>query len=329
LDVSDAASEADAQETSPPPAFGTPVPLVTAEDGPMGIVLAPGKIFWTVSGSAVVRAASRTADGGAGVASTFTALATPTPAATDLVGDDAGHLYALVGPLYAQNGCQTVQVVSALAPGGTSFCEAISSQPVVRVAVDSVNVYLSAYAVVGTTNAPTIVYIPKPGTNEPPSMWASYANESSRVEAMASDGGTLYFAVTNRIYAQPIAGGSAVLFAKATADVNDLGVDGQQVYWLTADGGVYAASKATPGDGGSATPIPLATGQGGPIRLALDTANIYWTNEGDGTIGAAGKQGQFYEQIAHDQGAPYGIAVDQSGVYWTATNDGTIMMAPL
>jgi hypothetical protein len=307
--------------------FGTPVTLVTGESGPMGIAVMPGKIFWTLNSGPTVRTASRTADGGASSASTFNTFLAPSPPATDLVADFA-NLYALTGPLFnASGGCQTVQVVSTLG-GGMSFCEAISSSAVVRVAIDSANVYLSGSSVAGGSPKPAIVYIGKPGINEGPAQWSTYGNVNTPVLAMASDGGTLYYALTNRIFAQPITGGSPVPFAVASANISDLAVDGKQLYWLTTDGGVYAASKALP-DGGMATPMLLAMGQSGPIRMALDSSNVYWTNQGDGTVCAAGKEGQFYEQVANNLQSPYGIAVDKTNVYWSDSVGGTIMTAAI
>ena len=323
-DAADGGREADAAG----PVFGPPVAVVSGENDPTGLTVTPGAIFWALKTRSVVRSAPRGTDGGASAAaSDFASFINPSPGATDLVGDST-NLYALVGPLFNANGCQTVQVTSSVTPGGMGFCEAISSSAVVRVAIDSANVYLSGSIIVGPSPAPAIVYTAKPGIGVTPPGWSNFGSLASAPEAMASDGATLYYSLGSQIFGQPTVSGSAFLFARSSTSVTDLAVDGNQVYWITAGGGVYAASKTLPGDGGTASPVPLASGQNGPMRLAQDSANVYWTNQGDGSIAMAGKDGQGSTQVAMDQAMPYGIAVDRLGVYWSNTGDGSIMMAP-
>jgi hypothetical protein len=80
---------------------------------------------------------------------------------------------------------------------------------------------------------------------------------------------------------------------------------------------------------GGGSPEVLASGQGRPNCIAVDDANVYWTNLGGGTITKIPIEGGTPMTLASGQHGPGGIAVDGKSVYWTTYgdvgNDGTVM----
>lgn len=66
-------------------------------------------------------------------------------------------------------------------------------------------------------------------------------------------------------------------------------------------------------------PVVLAKGQIRPSALAIDSTNVYWTNEGDGTVNRIPIGGGTLTVMASSQGTPAAIAVDGTNVYWTDT----------
>jgi hypothetical protein len=72
---------------------------------------------------------------------------------------------------------------------------------------------------------------------------------------------------------------------------------------------------------------PLATGQFEPFALAVDSANVYWTNNYNGTVMRVAIGGGPAVAIASAQGHPQGIAIDATNAYWaTGTN---VVQVPL
>jgi hypothetical protein len=70
------------------------------------------------------------------------------------------------------------------------------------------------------------------------------------------------------------------------------------------------------------TAVPLATGQPGPNRIALDDAYVYWSNSGDGSSGRVKKDGSAVAQTVVTNGVEGPLAVDAAYVYWSGQNSG-------
>lgn len=97
--------------------------------------------------------------------------------------------------------------------------------------------------------------------------------------------------------------------------------------------------------GGSST--TLASGQAGPVDMAVDAHNVYWVNtggyvelggpleEGAGTVMMAPRSGGQPEALAIGQDAPVDLAIDDRCVFWVNRGtppdfrDGAVMGVPI
>jgi hypothetical protein len=75
--------------------------------------------------------------------------------------------------------------------------------------------------------------------------------------------------------------------------------------------------------------ITLASGQMGASGLAVDAANVYWTDDSAGTVMQMPVGGGTPMTLASGQGSPRYIAIDATSVYWANYSSGEIMKAPI
>ena len=76
----------------------------------------------------------------------------------------------------------------------------------------------------------------------------------------------------------------------------------------------------------SPTPVTLTSELNLPIRVAVDSTNIYWTeNNSSGTVKKVSISGGTVTTLASGLNNPAGIAIDSTNVYWTEENSsGTV-----
>ncbi len=102
----------------------------------------------------------------------------------------------------------------------------------------------------------------------------------------AFDGTRLYWTTSggwtapippSTLRALPATGGAPTLVASPDQP-GDLAVDANDVYFADSDKTIMKVPKS----GG--TPTVLATQLNRPMSLVVDDSNVYWINEGDGTV---------------------------------------------
>jgi hypothetical protein len=75
----------------------------------------------------------------------------------------------------------------------------------------------------------------------------------------------------------------------------------------------------------STSSLWIASGLSSPSGIALDAANVYWTDLGAGTVRSVAKTGGTVTVLASGQGHPEGPVVDDTYIYWSNNIGGAVM----
>jgi hypothetical protein len=106
-----------------------------------------------------------------------------------------------------------------------------------------------------------------------------------------------------------------------------IALDSTYVYWSNQSANTISM---VPKVGGLGTGVVLASGQSGPLGIAVISGTLYWTNNTGGTVlkvavPTSGASAATPTTVASGQSGPAGIAVDATYVYWANETAGTIM----
>jgi sugar lactone lactonase YvrE len=144
------------------------------------------------------------------------------------------------------------------------------------------------------------------------------------------DGTSVYWTTYNggTVMRVPIGGGTATTLASGQNVPAGIGVGPGAAFWVNqgvppayATGGSVGQA---PLDGGTASTLAPANDPGG---IAVDSANVYWTNNNSGTVMKIPVGGGTAVTVAANQSGPLGVAVDATSVFWTNYSGGTVMKA--
>jgi hypothetical protein len=196
------------------------------------------------------------------------------------------------------------------APGGCVVSLASSPSPG-DLTVDSENIYWT------DTSLSTVEKIGVAGGT--PTMLAS----EFAPYAIAVDSQNVYFGTVSAIMKVPLGGGTPSTLAPAW-DANDIAVDATNVYWTNFDGTVDAIAK---GGGNSVTLLNAGEGQDSSRGIAVDATNVYWGSaSGVMTIPLAGGTAT---TLALFEGGADEIAIDTANVYFTQFNTNVLQSVEL
>lgn len=112
-----------------------------------------------------------------------------------------------------------------------------------------------------------------------------------------------------------------------------LAVDATTVYWAERNIGAFTGRVLSiPLEGGP--PTVLASGSMDPVGIAVDDANVYWTDtaDPDGQVMKLPKSGGAPTALATEQPWAHGIAIDAANIYWTNTvsmDQGSVNTMPI
>lgn len=116
---------------------------------------------------------------------------------------------------------------------------------------------------------------------------------------------------------QGICGGSCASFASDSSNCGQCG--------HSCEGGTCV--------GGACQPITLASSQGAPDFIAVDSSNVYWTDFDEETVMQVPISGGSLVTVASGQRDPFGLAVNSSSVFWTGldlhTGNAVVMKGPI
>jgi hypothetical protein len=119
-----------------------------------------------------------------------------------------------------------------------------------------------------------------------------------------------------------LAGGSPVTLARSGSG-RSVVVDAANVYWTSCDGcGAGTLQRLALGGG---TPATLATGS--PMGLALGGSSLYWAD--GSSVLTMPASGGVATTIATGQYVPLAVAVDSANVYWSDNGGSAIMTMPI
>jgi hypothetical protein len=132
--------------------------------------------------------------------------------------------------------------------------------------------------------------------------------------------------------------------SSAVSELGQIAVDGESVYFVDSYGSGLGRILKCAKNGCNNSPTTLASDLNGAVGIAVDAANVYWTETGNNVVAgqtvtgvgrvakcAIGGCNDSPTVVAAHQDGPTGIAVDAKHVYWATYGgngtDGKISVA--
>ncbi len=270
-----------------------------------GIVAVGDNLVWATGCTAQLRRVLKDGAGNTGLPKGV--KCTPTVAAWGanayFIEFDGSHLNVV--PI---DGLQPSKVVANVAQAGARSNFA-------RLALDGKNAYWA------TQTPPGIWYAAMNGDNATASPLAvdTITSETAKTPyGVAVDSTAVYWADQGEgaIKRRQVASLGQDIKAEVVitqANVRDVTLDADDLYWTSSDGFVRRRAKAGSGSG-----TTLAPGQTGIESIIVDDQYVYWTNYvTGGTVRRIPKAGGTVETLATGQSYPYSITQDCTTIYWT------------
>jgi hypothetical protein len=314
--------------------------LATAQDHPVAIAVATGRVYWLTSGVALDANHQPTGEGQ--LKSTALLGGTPTSHANKVLfpreliaagsnlfftayGSIEGHG---TGEIWRFTGTETLSFLKDLdTPEGISAYSTGNPKKWTVHYTGFTGGLVQRYiedALVPTDVLPTKQNYPIRIATSPDRKYLVWLNEG---QLGAADGSV-----------EAIVGGQPLTLAAAQATPRALAVDDKGVCWTTlglaglaGEGAVHCLAF---GGGEPATQPSSAVGQSFPIGVAMDADTVYWTNRGDGTVRRMPRVGGAPAQGAKDQHKPGALTLDEGVLYWVNEGDldkatGSVMSLPV
>jgi len=119
----------------------------------------------------------------------------------------------------------------------------------------------------------------------------------------------------------PLQGGTLATLVTGEYSTFGVAIDKTSVFWGTYSAG---ALKRAPLTGGPVEPLYIGAHI---VLVAADGGDIYWTDDGDGTVDKRSADGSIVT-LAAAQSGPWGLALDTDSVYFSNQAAGTVNKVP-
>jgi hypothetical protein len=287
-----------------------PYAIVTGNEGPYGIAVHDGVVYFTSSDDTVYRCMADTCS------DTLTQM-TSGQQLPRRITTDATNVYWASEGFVSDGGLSGSIATCGLAgcPGGVPTVLAVPEQGPFDLVVDTTTVYWTTIfgKLVRSCNVSGCGNMPK-----------TLSSPGVVLSGVAVDATSIYWAepMAGNVIQCPLSGCvSPTPFASGQSNPTEVDVVNGMLYWSTS-----AAIMSCPTTGCVGAPAVFAKNQPGAVALAHDDTTLYWTSSQDGgqIVGCPLLGCTMPAVLANMQGVPTDLAVDDTALYWTNATTGTV-----